>query len=258
MVHDGALGSPGHPLDAETRNSTEATFGHDFGRVPIHTYQKAPKPVQTKNALTHFMRVSVHAPSPVLLADGLPLTEGERPGRIQIKPRESPRLVSPDVSKAIRAACDKRCGPLLGGISYGETECDVDERGNPTGAVRVAVTDTDPCTRPCVEKHEATHAVHLAPVCRELHSCIKTAGQDYDAQDKCYQTFQTRLYATSPGTECAAYTTEAKCMRERQSRPECASKEAKARLVSRLRGVECYRDCFCTGVATGSPPNPKR
>lgn len=159
------------------------------------------------------------------------------------KPRESPRLASSDVSKAISAACHRRCGPLLG--SHGETECDM-EQGNPTGKVRVDVTDTDPCTRPCVETHDESHFKHMTPVCCELHTCIKTAGQDYDAQDKCYETFQTRVYTTLPGLECAAYKVEAECMRERQSQSECASKETQARRVSRLRGVECYRDCFCS------------
>lgn len=253
-VVDRALSSAGPPVDAAAPNITGSRLGHDFSRVRARTDAEALELAQATNAL----RVDVLALSLLPLADGLSLAEGERLVKIQITPRESPRLVPPDVSKAIRAACDKRCGPLVGGASFGETECDVDKRGNPTGTVRVTVTDTDPCTRPCVERHEAIHAVHLAPVCRQLHACIKTAGQDYDAQDKCYETFQTRLLTTAPGTECAAYKAEAECMHGRQSQPGCASKEARARLASRLRGVECYRDCFCTGVATGSAPKRKR
>lgn len=61
-----------------------------------------------------------------------------------------------------------------------------------------------------------------------------------------------------PELECAACKAEAECMHGRQSQPECASKEAKARLASHLRGTECYRDCLCTGVATRSAPKRKR
>ena len=39
IVHDDVLRSPRQPLDAETRTSTEATFGHDFGRILLHTGQ---------------------------------------------------------------------------------------------------------------------------------------------------------------------------------------------------------------------------
>src|SRR5215831_5323265 len=36
IVHE-ALRSPGHPLDAGERNHFESRFGHDFGKVRIHT-----------------------------------------------------------------------------------------------------------------------------------------------------------------------------------------------------------------------------
>ena len=100
MVHDDVQRSPRQPLDAETRTSTEAPFGHDFGRVLIHTGQKAAESEQAVDALAYFTRASVLSPSPVPLADGLPLTE-ESPRLVQSKPRESPRLVSPDVHEAI-------------------------------------------------------------------------------------------------------------------------------------------------------------
>jgi hypothetical protein len=184
--------------------------------------------------------------------------ENERPSRVKSAPREAPKMVSADVSKAIRTACDARCGPLIGGASYGETECEFGGNGEPTGAVLVTVTDTDPCTRPCVDKHEASHAVTLAPVCSEIRACTKKAGQNDAALTKCEDAFETMLYATAPGTECAAYKAEVECLRGRQSRPDCASKDAKPRLAKRLRGAECYRDCFCTAVAAGAAPKGKR
>ena len=123
IVHE-VLATPGPPLDAATRGFMEPRFSQDFSKLRVHTDAKAAESAQVVNALAYFARVSVLAPSLVPLADGLLLAEGERLVRTQIKPRESPRLVSPDVSKAIRAACDKRCGPLVGGTSDGETECD--------------------------------------------------------------------------------------------------------------------------------------
>jgi hypothetical protein len=48
LIVDGVLRSPGQPLDASTRASSEATFGHGFSKIP--GYPKVPVKTQTKQA----------------------------------------------------------------------------------------------------------------------------------------------------------------------------------------------------------------
>jgi len=52
IVQD-VLGSPGHPLDAATRAYFEPRFGHDFGRVRIHSDARAAESAQAVNALAY-------------------------------------------------------------------------------------------------------------------------------------------------------------------------------------------------------------
>ena len=50
IVHD-VLRSPGQPLDAVTRASMEPRFGHDFGRVRVHTDDEAAEAARSVGAL---------------------------------------------------------------------------------------------------------------------------------------------------------------------------------------------------------------
>src|SRR5829696_8406704 len=52
IVHD-VLRSPGQPLDPGTRAFMEPRFGHDFGRVRVHTDTKAAESAQAVNALAY-------------------------------------------------------------------------------------------------------------------------------------------------------------------------------------------------------------
>lgn len=49
IVHE-VLQSPGQPLDSDTRQFFEPRFGHDFGRVRVHTDEKARKSARAVNA----------------------------------------------------------------------------------------------------------------------------------------------------------------------------------------------------------------
>ena len=49
IVHDG-LRSPGQPLDPATRDFMEPRFGHDFGKVRVHTDAKAAKSARAVGA----------------------------------------------------------------------------------------------------------------------------------------------------------------------------------------------------------------
>jgi len=52
IVHE-VLGSPGQPLDAQTRAYFEPRFGHDFSKVRIHNDARADKSARAVNALAY-------------------------------------------------------------------------------------------------------------------------------------------------------------------------------------------------------------
>jgi hypothetical protein len=52
-IVDEVLRSQGRPLDAYTRASTEASVGHDFSKVRIHTDPKAAESARAVNALAY-------------------------------------------------------------------------------------------------------------------------------------------------------------------------------------------------------------
>ena len=52
IVHD-VLGSPGQPLDADTRAFMEPRFGQDFSHVRVHTDAKAAQSARAVNALAY-------------------------------------------------------------------------------------------------------------------------------------------------------------------------------------------------------------
>jgi hypothetical protein len=52
IVHE-VLHSPGQPLDPAARASMESGFGHDFGRVRVHTDAKAAESAQAVDALAY-------------------------------------------------------------------------------------------------------------------------------------------------------------------------------------------------------------
>jgi hypothetical protein len=258
-------------------------FGHDLARVRIHSRSTSDEPARTNGALARRLRrdsrqaqgagLEVRLSGTVgktcacggitgrrgeceacrarRLALGTVLFDGDRPARVTSKPSESLRLIPTDVAAALRKTCDSHCGKLLGG-PFGETECDIDLTTNmPTGTVLVTVTDTDPCTRPCVEVHEAVHEQHMRPVCRDLHACLKRSPAEA-AQERCWKLSIQRIASMAPAMECAAYRVEADCFRRRREDKACASDESRKRLERRARGVDCYRDCFCGGVAAAA------
>lgn len=52
VVHD-VLQTPGQPLDASTRGFMEQRFGHDFGKVRVHTDSRAAESAQAVNAVAY-------------------------------------------------------------------------------------------------------------------------------------------------------------------------------------------------------------
>ena len=145
-----------------------------------------------------------------------------------------------------REPCDNKCGTSAGEL--GSTECELDlKSGLLTGKVSKEVKDKNSCTQPCVEVHEEAHAKKIAPTCSATKKCLDAAGGDFKKQDKCLDKFQADMKDLTFSTECAAYTAEEKCLRERAKKAECKSTDGKERWDQQMKMVKCYKGCFCEG-----------
>jgi hypothetical protein len=112
----------------------------------------------------------------------------------------------------------------------------------------VEIKEQDPCTRPCVVKHEEVHAAEVGPFCKAVRKCLDAAGRDTSKQDRCLDVYEAGLWkriAGPQGTECKAYTAEEKCLEQRRKAEDCAGKSGAERLKAALARVRCYRKCFC-------------
>jgi len=58
-IVDEVLSSPGQPLDPETRTFMEPRFGHDFGRVRVHTDERAGESAKAVNAVAYTVGLDV-------------------------------------------------------------------------------------------------------------------------------------------------------------------------------------------------------
>ena len=118
IVHK-VLRSPGRPLDASTRASTEATFGHDFSRVQIHTDPKAAESARAVNAMAYTVGRHIvfgagqYAPSTReglrLLAHELAhvVQQGNKPTMLQRQPAPNVApATAPDRRQFIRGTID--------------------------------------------------------------------------------------------------------------------------------------------------------
>ncbi|WP_394825893.1 DUF4157 domain-containing protein [Pendulispora albinea] len=154
------------------------------------------------------------------------------------KPKKDTKKSEP----ASRKACDDKCGASG---SFGSTECEIDlESGFLTGRVTKAVTDTSPCTRPCVELHEGVHAKRIGPVCAAVKKCQDAARGNIEKKEKCLDQHD-GIERLTFSTECAAYIAEEKCLNRRAGKAECKSADGKKRWDEQMKMVKCYKACFC-------------
>jgi hypothetical protein len=144
-------------------------------------------------------------------------------------------------AKAQQQACFDKCG----GTERGGIECKLGSDGMPSAEVETTIRETDPCTRPCVEKHEAVHAGDIAPTCRTVAACLKQAGNDRAKQDKCLDAWQASQYAIILGAECKAYSAELDCMEQRKTTKACKDGDGAKHWREALDRTHCYHDCFC-------------
>jgi hypothetical protein len=161
-------------------------------------------------------------------------------------PRAQPRLFDGKGAKSKDSRKDspkpKDCYEKCGGEELGSFECKLGPDGMPTAEVDVIVREKDPCLAPCVSAHEQRHARDLAPICREVASCLKHARGDVAKQNACLDAYEKKVARRTGGTECAAYQAELDCLARRSGAPECRNS---AKLQKHLARTRCYHDCFC-------------
>jgi hypothetical protein len=128
----------------------------------------------------------------------------------------------------------------------GSTECEVDEKtGTLTGRVTQRIDETNACTRPCVEQHEAVHVKQLKTFCPKLRDCYLAADKGKGSPIDCYKLAASNMKER----ECAAYQVSVACVEKRlRTAKECHSKENQAYGTRKLASEKCFRDKNC-----GSP-----
>lgn len=125
----------------------------------------------------------------------------------------------------------------------GSTNCEVDlKTGTPTGKVTNQVDETNPCTRPCVVRHEAIHVKQLRKFCPELRDCYLAADKGKRPATDCAKMV---IYGGKQ-RECEAYKISVPCVEERvKNARECQSKTNKDYGARKLVSEKCFRDKNC-------------
>jgi hypothetical protein len=126
----------------------------------------------------------------------------------------------------------------------GSTDCELDEKtGTPTGKVRHRVDETNPCTRPCVEEHEAVHVKQLKTFCPELRDCYLAADKGKRPASEC----AAMVIFGGKARECAAYKVSVPCMENRlKTAKVCQSAANKEYGGRKLASEKCFRDNACS------------
>jgi hypothetical protein len=141
--------------------------------------------------------------------------------------------------KATPAKPSGKCEEFPGG----STDCEVDPKtGTPTGKVTHAIDEKNPCTRPCVESHEAVHVKQLRTFCPELRDCYLASDKGKRPASDCFN----MALSSMKKRECEAYKVSAPCVEKRlSSAPECQTKENKPYGARKLASEKCFLDQAC-------------
>jgi hypothetical protein len=125
----------------------------------------------------------------------------------------------------------------------GSTDCEVDQKtGTPTGKVTHRIDEANPCTRPCVEQHEAVHVRQLKKFCPELRDCYLAADKGTRPVIDCIK----MAINGSKERECEAYKVSVPCIESRLKHArECQSSANKDYGARKLDSERCFRDKNC-------------
>ena len=275
---DGILRPPRQSLEGNTRALLETRFGHDLSAVRVHADAETAhsaravgadtfptgariasgaaqyaQPIQPGARLLLREREAVIAPHAVTLSNVRPHLSGLEPALLarqrdgQDELPRSPLSFELDPQlflKPMSAAAPKetaKCEEFPGG----STDCEVDATGTPTGKVRRSITETNPCTRPCVEQHEAVHVKQMTTFCPQLRDCYRAVDRGNRSPLECAKM---ALFGNAQ-RECEAYKQSVPCVRDRlRTAPACQSKERKEYGTRKLASEECFRDKYCAGA----------
>jgi hypothetical protein len=126
----------------------------------------------------------------------------------------------------------------------GSTECEVDATGTPTGKVTHRIDETNPCTRPCVEQHEAVHVKQLTTFCPALRKCYQAVDKGTRPATDCFK----MAVFESDARECAAYKVSVPCVEAHlKSAKACQSPANKEYGLRKLASEICFRNKACGG-----------
>jgi hypothetical protein len=124
----------------------------------------------------------------------------------------------------------------------GTTACELDETtGTLTGKVKQEIRETNPCTRPCVERHEAVHVQQLKRLCPQIRDCQLAADKGERDLAEC-----NKMAAAGAGErECPAHKVSIPRLKERLNYAKaCQSEENKNYGTRYLQGDECRFDLY--------------
>lgn len=137
------------------------------------------------------------------------------------------------------------CGPKVEEceeLPGGSTDCEVDETGTPTGKVTHRIDETNRCTKPCVEQHEAVHVKQLKTFCPKLRDCYLAADKGKRPHTECVKM---ALFG-SKERECEAYKMSVPCVENRLKKAKrCQSKRNKDYGRRKLASEKCFLQRYC-------------
>ena len=242
----------GAGLHAPTTHTGRRLLAHEL----THTIQHQPGDV-SQLALTdspEHEREADAAADGILYQRPIPVLSplnSRSVSRQKLNPDEPPKIerdfevephVIPMSAPAVREV--EKCEEFPGG----STDCEVDQTtGTPTGKVTHRIDEINPCTRPCVEQHEAVHVKQLKTFCPQLRDCYLAADKGKRPISDCVKM---AIFATRE-RECAAYKVSVPCVEKRlKTAKECQSTENKDYGSRKLTSEKCFRDKNCGGSAS--------
>ena len=185
-------------MDSRIRSFFEPRFGHDFSRVRVHTGHTAAQSARSVHASAYTMgrnivfahgqyspwtdtgdRLLAHELTHAVQQRGESGTKAVARQMLQRDvPKDKDRKVESGESKGKKDAPAEPKSEECEQFPGGSTDCEIDpQTGIPTGKVTHQVDETNPCTRPCVEEHEAVHLKQLKTYCPDLRDCYKAADK---------------------------------------------------------------------------------
>jgi hypothetical protein len=150
--------------------------------------------------------------------------------------RKAPQSSAQPPAKKSKEDCAKFPG--------GSTDCEVNQTtGIPTGKVIQQIDETNACTKPCVEQHEAVHLEQMKTFCPRLRDCYIAADKGKRPATDCPKM---ALFGMDE-KECAAYKVSVACLEKRlKTAKECQSKENKEYATRKLETSEkCFLAIDC-------------